>query len=320
EARAPVEPEPEVRLVKEYDIDPGVVFHTMYELCTNETVKAHIKAMGENCDANFNAAGLKSVLAEMAPTLPSEDNFFDFPLEATLKALFQHSTNEKFKQVLKKMSQTTATIFLDETLPIEGQVEEKEIVVEPDSFEISAPEPISASGQPGISSDDLEEILTRIQENIDLIEKEKAGILENADSDAVNPSHDSSLTVIKQDDRLAIVAVVEHSHRNLEAIIAHITRILETLSFQDLSGQRIMTIVRLITQVQIQLLSILVSFETKLKQRGKEENATSSEREKLAQTEVDQMLDRISSPLDGPGAENSLDQTAVDAMLDELGF
>ncbi len=126
--------------------------------------------------------------------------------------------------------------------------------------------------------------------------------------------------MIKKEDRSAIVAVVEHSHQNLEAIIAHITRILEALSFQDLSGQRIMVIVRLISHVQVQLLSILVSFGTKLKKRDEVENVTSSEREKMAQTEVDQMLERISTPLDGPGTETSLNQKAVDTMLDELGF
>lgn len=320
EVQEPVKPEPEVRMVKVYSFDPGVLFQTMYELCTNEAVKSHIKAMGNSYEANFNSTGLKSSLAEMAPNLVSDENFYDFPLDLTLKSLFQHSTNDKFKQVLKKMGQTISSIFLDETLPLEGEVEEKEITVQVEPFEIKDSEPVGTSSKYGISSEDAEEIISHIQENIDLIEKEKVGLLENSSRDITNLPANSSMTMIKKEDRSAIVAVVEHSHRNMEAIIAHITKILEALSFQDLSGQRIMVIVSLISHVQVQLLSILVSFGTKLKKTTEVENVTSSEREKMAQTEVDQMLERISTPLEGSGSGNRLNQKTVDAMLDELGF
>ena len=320
DVQEPVELEPEVRMVKVYSFDPGVLFQTMYELCTNETVKSHVKAMGDNYEASFNPTGLKSSLAEMAPNLVSDENFYDFPLDSVLKSLYQHSTNDKFKQILKKMGQTIPNIFLDGTLPLEGEVEKKEITIQPEPFEIEDSEPASANSKYGISPEDMEAIISHIQENIDLIEKEKAGRLENPSRDITNLTANSSLAMIKKEDRSTIIAVVEHSHQNLEAIIAHITRILEALSFQDLSGQRIMVIVRLISHVQVQLLSILVSFGTKLKKRAEAENVTSSEREKMAQTEVDQMMERISNPLDGPAAGNSLNQEAVDTMLDELGF
>ena len=320
DVQEPVEPEPEVRMVKVYSFDQGALFQIMYELCTNETVKSHIKAMGDNHEANFNPTVLKSSLAEMAPNMVSDENFYDFPLDSILKSLYQHSTNEKFKQVLKKMGQTISSIFLDDTLPLEGEVEEKEITIQPESFEIKDLEPASANSKYGVSPEDVEEITSRIQENIDLIEKEKAGLLDNSNRDIKNLSGNSSLTMIKKEDRSTIVSVVEHSHQNLEAIIAHITRILEALSFQDLSGQRIMVIVRLISHVQIQLLSILVSFGTKLKKRNEVKNVTSSEREEMVQAEVDQMMERISTPLEGPTAQNSLNQKTVDTMLNEMGF
>ena len=61
-----------------------------------------------------------------------------------------------------------ASIFLDKNLPVEGQVEEKEITADSEPFKSSAPDPDGASGRTGISSEDSEEILNRIQENIDL--------------------------------------------------------------------------------------------------------------------------------------------------------
>jgi chemotaxis regulatin CheY-phosphate phosphatase CheZ len=48
------------------------------------------------------------------------------------------------------------------------------------------------------------------------------------------------------------------------------TRILEALSFQDLSGQRIFKIVRLISELQLKLLSLLVSYGTKFKIKKEE--------------------------------------------------
>lgn len=104
---------------------------------------------------------------------------------------------------------------------------------------------------------------------------------------------------------------------------AQITRIMETLSFQDLSGQRIFKIVGLISAVQVQLLSLLVSFGTKLKEKEKEHDLVSGEdTDEMAQEEVDKMLKHIAGPqaMEGPAAEGRLNQDKVDGLLADLGF
>ena len=98
------------------------------------------------------------------------------------------------------------------------------------------------------------------------------------------------------------------------------------MSFQDLSGQRIFKIVKLISDVQVQILSLLVSFGAKMKKRREEKDRVSiKDAEQMAQSEVDKMLERVSTPtapeeLGGPAAEGRLDQGAVDTLLADLGF
>jgi chemotaxis protein CheZ len=101
---------------------------------------------------------------------------------------------------------------------------------------------------------------------------------------------------------------------------------MEALSFQDLSGQRIKKIVGLIGEIQVQLLSVLVAFDTKIKAHNDSQGAPprpKEETEKVAQAEVDKMLEKLSaepSELQGPGAENRLDQGAVNDLLSQMGF
>ncbi|MDR2422585.1 MAG: protein phosphatase CheZ, partial [Deltaproteobacteria bacterium] len=99
------------------------------------------------------------------------------------------------------------------------------------------------------------------------------------------------------------------------------------LSFQDLSGQRIKKIVNLISEIQVQLLSLLVSVDSKIKAHkdSPAKPRPKEEADKVAQAEVDRMLEKLGgggepSELKGPGAENRLDQGAVNDLLAELGF
>lgn len=323
-APAPPPPEPEVKKVTEYNFEIDVVFQTIYELCTNETVKDHIKIMRQEQDTAFDTEVVRKELSDMASTVEVEDNFYNFSITAVLKSLFQASKNDKHKQILKKMNQTAANIFLDGILPLEGTVEEKEITVQP---EAPAPTPAPqqappAAAKPGLPPDSLDELVSLINENISLLETEKQK-LEDAEStppDKIDLGPD--FTSVKTEDRSQIISSIETSNEGVNRITSHINRILEALSFQDLSGQRILKIVRLISEVQVQLLSLLVAFGSKIRQREAELEATPDETAKMAQDEVDKMLELVSTPstLEGPAAEGRLDQGAVNDLLADLGF
>ena len=135
---------------------------------------------------------------------------------------------------------------------------------------------------------------------------------------------------IPKGDRDVIVSAVAASDSLIKNTTRHLTRIMEALSFQDLSGQRIKKIVNLISDIQVQLLTLLVSVDSKIKAH-KDSPAKArpkEETDKVAQAEVDRMLEKLAggpavgepSELKGPGADNRLDQGAVNDLLAELGF
>jgi chemotaxis regulatin CheY-phosphate phosphatase CheZ len=128
---------------------------------------------------------------------------------------------------------------------------------------------------------------------------------------------DESYSMVRKEDHDRLIAALESSDHVIQCIIGNIGRILESLTFQDLSGQRIIKIVGLLSNVQIQLLSILVSSGVKLKylREGKpiEKNK--------ADAEVDELMHRFIDESNKKGnSKNVLDQGAIDSLLDDLGF
>ncbi|MEW6264526.1 MAG: protein phosphatase CheZ [Thermodesulfobacteriota bacterium] len=305
-----------------YDFKLDVLFQTLYEMCTNETVKDHIKAMRTDQNAAFDTAAVLKALVDMAPNVKMEDNFFTFPISGILKALFQASKSEKYKQIIKKMNQTVANIFLDPNLDVEGEVREEAVPAEV-SVQPSGKSEFQEA-RPGLPTEKIETLLAMIDEALALIEREEALLAEAGAAPAVPAETGGDFTKVSNEDREKIISSVEGTSQLIHRIATHITKILEALSFQDLSGQRILKIVRLIGDVQVQLLSLLVSFGSKIKHKEQVKTVTSAkDTEKMAQKEVDRMMERIASPpsdMAGPEAPGRLDQGAVNSLLAELGF
>ncbi|MEW5724250.1 MAG: protein phosphatase CheZ [Thermodesulfobacteriota bacterium] len=323
-APAAAQPVPEFRTEKkkEYHFNPDVVFQTLYELCTNETVKDHIKSMRADQSSAFNLGAVSQGLSDLAPNVSAEDNFFNFPIAAILKLLFQATNNDKYRQILKKMNQTIGNIFLDSILPVEGLVQEQET-----TLEAPAPPTAPVPTRPGLPSERIGEMTGLIEEAIKALQAEKERVeaaLQEEDAALIDGSREADFTRVKNEDRKTMISSVEGASDVVKLIMGHITRILESLAFQDLSGQRILKIVRLISDVQVQLLSLLVSFGSKIKRKKEEPTLTETPEDthRLVQDEVDKMIERITGPskLEGPEAEGRLDQGAVDNLLADLGF
>ncbi len=123
-------------------------------------------------------------------------------------------------------------------------------------------------------------------------------------------------SVIRREDHDKLVRAVTSTDAVIHQILTNLNRILESLSFQDLSGQRIMRILGMLSSVQVQLLSILVSYGFKLKRRqecreGQPNDAADTSRE----------VERIKNMLtDESGEGDRLDQSAVDKLLADMGF
>jgi chemotaxis regulatin CheY-phosphate phosphatase CheZ len=320
-------PESQPAPAKVYKFDTDVVFQTLYELCTNEAVKDHIKAMRAEQETSFDTAIVRKTLADLAPTVDVEDNFFNFPIAGILKGLYQATSNDRYRQVLKKMNQTVASIFLDTILPVEGQVQEVappiSVAAEP-APTVSGP---SSPQRPGLPPESIAELLELTKANLSGLLQEKERLAALADGEEPRSpvsAGDDGLTCINIQDREQVIAGIEDSAEIIGRVTANITKILEALSFQDLSGQRIQKIVQLIGEIQVQLLTLLVSFGSRIKKRKDGQTTIPvEETAKLAQSEVDMMLERVTSTpskLEGPEAAGRLDQNAVNSLLEDLGF
>jgi chemotaxis regulatin CheY-phosphate phosphatase CheZ len=299
-----------------YQFPPDLVFQTVYELCTNETVKKHIKAMWDQAAKGFDTEAIEKSLNQLVTAEPDEDNFLNLDLKGVLKALFNATNANNFKQVLKKMASTADQIFLDQFLPLEAMPADP-----PAQAAEAKPEPAPATepqGPPpellerlanlGQSIKDLGKGLTppQLPENLEnLLEKASGGTAQGAEgTNVVEPALRAQLD------------------ETMNGIFTSVNSIIEALSFQDLSGQTIYRIVRLLTDFQIQLLAMVVSFGSKIKAKTTDEKVTSDQSEKMAQEEVDKALSTLGVGDAESEAEEAakLDQDSVNNLLESMGF
>jgi len=270
-----------------YTFDVDTVLQTMYELCTNEAVKGHITTARENAEEIFDAADFAADLnRRIAGMSADEDNFLPVPLPELLGAMAANCSDPTTVNLLKNMDKNRAAIFLDNSIPLEANAEEE-------------------GGSEESGGEGLEEILSRL----DRIEEEARNRA---------PVAEGNVGVMSHEDQASIFAKIEEAFSKASGINVDTSKITEVLSFQDLSGQQIMKIIKLLSDFQVQLLALVVSFGSRIK--GKEENRklTVEESRKLAQEEVDRYLGDVEE--DEEVDDGKLDQETVNKMLEEFGF
>lgn len=289
------------------------IFQTMYELCTNETVKTHITGARKKAEEIFDHNAFVDALGERIKNLaPDSDNFFTVPLSDVLSALLAACSDQKTQNLLKKMDLNQAEIFLDQSLPLEvPPTEEIEEAVPapaaaPPEAVVSAP--VAAQGpDPRVA-----ELGGMLAESLALA-GELTGSLEQMRSGQAPGM--SKMTI---EDQNEIFQKIEDAFDVASAITEEISRITEALSFQDLSGQQILKIIKLLTDFQVQLLAIVVSFGSQLKVKEQNAKITVEESKRIAQEDVDKYLNSMTTG--EVGGEGSLDQNAVNDLLKGLGF
>ncbi len=307
-APAPPPPVPEPAAPRN-ELPRGQYIQTTYELCTNETVKKHIKAMWDAGAQEFRAAPLAEALNQLAPETPDADNFLNLPLKEVLKALFGATDNDRFKQVLKKMASTVDQIFLEQSLPIEAMPAQAAV-------------PAAAPAAPAAPAGPDPKLVLRLEALVASL-KEAAAAL-------APPALPLDLTALLERAVAGggvVANQVEPQMRNelektMSEVFTYVNSIIEALAFQDLSGQTIYKIVRLLTEFQVQLLAMVVSFGSKLKTKETDQRITTDQSEKLAQEEVDKVMSTLGVAADaaeetGPG---KLDQLGGNDRRANLGF
>jgi chemotaxis regulatin CheY-phosphate phosphatase CheZ len=312
QTEAPAQPEAQPQ-AGGYQFPLDLVFQTIYELCTNETVKKHIKAMWEAGDQAFDQAAVEKALNGLAPAEPDEDNFLVLDLKGVLKALFQATGEDRYKQVVKKMAATVDQIFLEQTLPLEA------IPAEGGGGPAPAPAPEPEPAQPPPELEALAGAVRGLAEAIaarsaELAPPELEAPLSRLVDDALAAAPCGPQNTVQPE-------LVQELDQRMGQIFSSANSIIEALSFQDLSGQTIYRIVKLLTDFQVQLLAMVVGFGSKLKAKAEREELTPDESERMAQQEVDRVLDTLGvreEPQEGEGGK--LDQDSVNSLLESMGF
>jgi chemotaxis regulatin CheY-phosphate phosphatase CheZ len=117
-------------------------------------------------------------------------------------------------------------------------------------------------------------------------------------------------------------AGVQEVLETVDRITQSLSRIVEALSFQDLSGQRLLKILKIIRQLQVQVLTLLVAAGQKLEVMLKDQSLPWQESD-VAREELNRLLHRV-TPSDqefvAAPEEQPLDQTAVNELLTSMGF
>ncbi|MBI4798716.1 MAG: protein phosphatase CheZ [Desulfarculus sp.] len=294
-----------------------VVFQTIYELCTNETVKKHLKAMWDGSAQAFDQVKVEEALNDLAPEEPDQDNFLNLDLKGVLKALYQATGQDRFQQVLKKMGSTADQIFLEQTLPLEA-------MPAPAAAAPAAATPAPAKPKATAPAGPSPQLLTSLQELVDDLRATSARLA----PPPLPPDLDELWQKVEQtllahsNCNVVEPRVLKELEETMGIIFSSASNIIEALSFQDLSGQAIYRIVRLLTDFQVQLLAMVVSFGSKLKVKETKAAVTTDESERMAQEEVDKVLSSLGvSEAETAGQDGAkLNQDSVNSMLQSMGF
>ncbi len=288
-----------------FDID--VVFQTLYELCTNETVKTHITSAREAAATIFDRDSFLDLLTDKVSSMePDGDNFFNVPMTDVFSSLLTSCSDEKIQNLLKRMDQNQSSIFLDQFLPLEAPATE-EVEAEGEAEAVPVAEtPVETEGVENPRLAELDALLAASRElAVDLAQP-------------VAGTGGGGVGGMSKEDQTEIFSKIESAFELSSNICADISRITEVLSFQDLSGQQILKIIKLLSDFQIQLLGIVVSFGSQLKHKEEAKSLTVEETKKLAQEDVDSYLKSLTT--DEVGGEGSLDQDSINKMLEDMGF
>jgi len=270
------------------------VLQIVLEFCGNEALKQHLKAVIAKQGEIFSTPEVEGAIAKLAASQPEEDGFSQLPVEEILKILQGACQDNRVKDLFAKMLASAGKLFPMPVLPLEGHPVD------------AAPAPTPAAPQKPSFLPLWEDFFQKVQ---------KLAAQAEAPPEVPAPTENS----IEAEEVQKTIGV-------LDRITASLSRIMELLAFQDLSGQRLLQVLKLLRQIQLQILTMVVAAGTKLKKKSEQKGLTLEESGILAQDEIDRLMVTVTPPSSSPeaptGAEEAqvLDQEAINELLTNMGF
>lgn len=280
-----------------YLFDLDVIFQTLYELCTNETVKDHITAAREKAADLFDLDGFRDEISRKAVKYEADgDNYFDVPMSDVFQALFGVCHDKGIKNLLKKMDSGQGSIFLDQAIPLEvPEIEEVEVQGDAETG--------SADTGSGVNTEPVTKLLLEVKDGLQRLPETASATADGT----------SGMTTKMQQE---VFQKIEDAFELSAGITDDVLKMTEVLSLQDFSGQHVPKNITLLNEFQAQLLAIVVSFGSRLKRKTENANLSVEESRQVALEAVDRYISEISQN----NGDGMFDQEAVSNMLAEFGF
>jgi chemotaxis protein CheZ len=109
----------------------------------------------------------------------------------------------------------------------------------------------------------------------------------------------------------SISPLIDYMESSNENYVSLISDSFVQMSFQDLTGQRIKTIINLVSEIEEQIKGMVICFGIKLNEREKNPH--------ISQDELQKVVDEKVEELSGPQKQgHGLDQAGIDDLLDNL--
>ena len=201
---APAAASASTKTVTRYLFNLDTVFQTIYELCTNETVKTHIKNARAKANEIFNKDVFLNAISPKVSGYPEDDGFMNVPMSDIYSALRAACSDQAVGNLLVKMDKQQADIFLDQFLLMEVPAsEEVTVAAEGDAAPAGNTPSSSTSLDGGVVA-----ILNECQATIDKL------IHQTADQGGAPPADLGDL-INSIDDAITIAASIQHDANRL---------------------------------------------------------------------------------------------------------
>ncbi len=190
---------PATKTITRYLFNLDAVFQTIYELCTNETVKSHIQNARAKADEIFDKEAFYNAISPKAGGYPEDDGFLTVPMTDIYTALSDACNDKATVNLLSKMDKQQAAIFLDQFLPLEVPPKEEVTVAEEGeavSVEDTAAPPPAGEGA-------LTALLSECQASLDTLLAQGTG------QGGAEPPAGSEDLIDKLDDAISITASIQ---------------------------------------------------------------------------------------------------------------
>jgi len=193
---------PATKTVTRYLFNLDTVFQTIYELCTNETVKTHIKSARAKANEIFDKEIFYNAISPKVSGYPEDDGFMNVPMTDIYSALGDACNDKAICNLLVKMDKQQADIFLDQFLLMEIPASE-EVTVAMEGSAAPSEVPPTTSDDSGVVA-----ILNECQASLDKL------IHQNAEQGGA-PSVDQGDLINSVDDAITIAASIQHDAKRL---------------------------------------------------------------------------------------------------------